>query len=127
MMQISYTAACNRLHAVEQRLARWLLMIHERVHKDALDLTHEFIAEMLGAGRASVTLAAGILQKAGLIHYSRGHITIVSREGLELVTCDCYAKSRAEFERVGLGLERDSQISLSPVIKIKAFAARRNL
>jgi CRP-like cAMP-binding protein len=104
MMQIANTAVCNRLHPVEQRLARWLLMIQDRVQANELHLTHEFIANMLGVGRVPVTLAAGMLQKAGLIQYSRGDITIVNRDGLALVSCECYLLSKAEFDKVGLEL-----------------------
>jgi len=104
LMQIANTAVCNRLHPVEQRLARWLLMIQDRVQAIELHLTHEFIATMLGVGRVPVTLAAGMLQKAGLIQYSRGDITIVNRDGLELVACECYLFSKAEFDKVGLEL-----------------------
>jgi CRP-like cAMP-binding protein len=104
MMQIANTAVCNRLHPVEQRLARWLLMTQDRVQANELYLTHEFIATMLGVGRVPVTLAAGMLQKAGLIQYSRGEITISNRAGLELVACECYLLSKAEFDKVGLEL-----------------------
>lgn len=103
MMQVANTAVCNRLHPIEQRLTRWLLMTQDRVQRNELHLTHEFIATMLGSGRVPVTLAAGMLQKAGLIHYSRGDITIVNRDGLALVTCECYERSKAEFDNVGLG------------------------
>jgi len=85
--QISQTAVCNRLHAVEQRLCRWLLLSHDRVHSRELQMTQEFIAHMLGGRRESVTVAAGRLQDAGLIHYARGHITILDRTGLEATVC----------------------------------------
>src|SRR5262245_11798303 len=85
--QISQTAVCNRLHAVEQRLCRWLLLTHDRVGSVELLLTQEFIANMLGRRRESVTKAAGRLQKAGLIRYVRGHITILDRHGLEAASC----------------------------------------
>lgn len=88
--QISQTAACNRLHTVEERLARWLLMIHDRIQEDEFMLTQEFIATMLGSRRAGVTVAAGALSSAGLIAYRRGHIRIVNREGLEDASCECY-------------------------------------
>ena len=88
--QISHTAVCNRLHAVEQRLGRWLLMCHDRVERDELQMTQEFISNMLGGRRETVTVAAGRLQDAGLIRYSRGHITIVDRKGLEAAVCECY-------------------------------------
>ena len=88
--QISYSAVCNRLHAVEQRLCRWLLMCHDRVERDELQMTQEFISNVLGGRRETVTVAAGRLQDAGLIRYSRGHITIVDRKGLEDSACECY-------------------------------------
>jgi len=88
--QIAQTAVCNRLHAVEQRLCRWLLMCRDRVERDELEMTQEFISNMLGGRRETVTVAAGRLQDAGLIRYSRGHITIVDRKGLEAVVCECY-------------------------------------
>lgn len=104
LMQVATTAVCNRLHPVEQRLARWLLMIQDRVQTNELYLTHEFIANMLGVGRVPVTLAAGMLQKAGLIQYSRGDVKITNREGLGQVACECYLLGRAEFDKVGLEL-----------------------
>lgn len=90
MIQISQTAVCNRLHAVEKRLCRWLLLSHDRVKSNEIQMTQEFIANMLGGRRESVTIAAGHLQNAGLIRYSRGHIVIVNRQGLEAVVCECY-------------------------------------
>src|SRR6202041_3451124 len=82
-MQVTQIAACNRLHEVEQRLARWLLMSADRIGSDAVPLTQELLAQMLGPRRASVTVAAGFLQKAGLISYTRGDVKIVDRAGLE--------------------------------------------
>jgi CRP-like cAMP-binding protein len=90
-MQATQVAACNRLHEVEQRLARWLLMSQDRVGGDVVPLTQEFLSHMLGTRRASVTVAAGVLQKAGLIKYSRGAVTIVDRNQLEDAACECYA------------------------------------
>jgi CRP-like cAMP-binding protein len=98
--QISQAAACNRLHSSEERLSRWLLMSHDRVGKDEFIITQEFLGQMLGARRATVTLAAGILQRAGLIRYHRGHIEIVDRDGLEDVSCECYRVIRSELEGV---------------------------
>ena len=89
-MQVAQLAACNRLHEIEQRLARWMLMCQDRIDADLLPMTHEFFAQMLGAGRPSVTLAAGALQKAGIIRYSRGKVTILNRKGLEDAACECY-------------------------------------
>lgn len=90
MKQIAQTAACNRLHTVEERLSRWLLMCHDRMESDELLLTQEFISNMLGTRRASVGSAATGLQTEGLIRYSRGRISILERVGLEEVACECY-------------------------------------
>jgi CRP-like cAMP-binding protein len=89
-MQIGQTAACNRLHDIEQRLARWLLMTQDRVDSAWLPITHDFLATMLGTGRPSVTLAAGVLKKKGLIEYHRGAVKIVARKKLEDYACECY-------------------------------------
>ncbi|MEP6917384.1 MAG: Crp/Fnr family transcriptional regulator [Acidobacteriota bacterium] len=101
--QISQTAVCNRLHPVEQRLCRWLLMCHDRVESDDLQMTQEFISNMLGGRRETVTVAAGRLQDAGLIRYSRGHITIVDRHGLEAAACECYPAVAAWCRRLAAG------------------------
>ena len=98
--QISQTAVCNRLHPVEKRLGRWLLLCHDRVDSDELRMTQEFIANMLGGRRESVTVAAGHLQDAGLIHYARGQIRILDRRGLETAACECYRIVREEMERL---------------------------
>jgi CRP-like cAMP-binding protein len=90
MKQVGQTAACNRLHAVKERLARWLLMCHDRMDSNELLLTQEFIADMLGTRRAGVSSAATGLQSAGVIRYSRGHISILNRSGLEGSACECY-------------------------------------
>ena len=90
-MQATQVAACNRLHDVGQRLARWLLMSQDRIGGEIVPLTQEFLSHMLGTRRASVTVAAGILQKAGLIKYSRGAVTVVNRSKLEDAACECYA------------------------------------
>jgi CRP-like cAMP-binding protein len=90
MRQVSQTAACNATHTTEERLARWLLMCSDRVDSMKLGLTQEFLAEMLGTRRATVSVAAITLQSANLIHYNRGHITIIEREGLEAFACECY-------------------------------------
>lgn len=98
--QISQAAACNRLHSSEERLSRWLLMSHDRVGSDQFMITQEFLGQMLGARRSTVSVSAGILQRAGLIHYVRGRVTIVDRPGLEAVSCECYGVIKAELERV---------------------------
>jgi CRP-like cAMP-binding protein len=90
-VQVTQIAACNRLHEVNERLARWLLMTQDRVGSEHLPLTQEFLAQMLGTRRSSVTVSAGTLQKAGLIAYTRGHVTIHDRPRLEEAACDCYA------------------------------------
>jgi CRP-like cAMP-binding protein len=100
LTQIAQSCACNRLHSVEQRLCRWILMTHDRVGLDKLPLTQEFIAMMLGVRRPTVSLVAAMLQKAGFIHYSRGIIDVQDRAGLEAGSCECYAVVRHELERV---------------------------
>lgn len=89
-LRVSQIAACNRFHETEQRLARWLLMSHDRVGSEVLPFTHEFLASMLGTGRAIVSIAAAILQKAGLIQYRRGTVRILDRDNLEDAACECY-------------------------------------
>ncbi len=89
-MQTTQIAACNRLHDVEERLARWILMSQDRIQSDHLPLTQEFLGQMLGTRRSSVTVSAGILQKAGLISHTRGSVTILNRQKLEAAACDCY-------------------------------------
>jgi len=108
--QISQTAVCNRLHSVEKRLCRWLLLSHDRVKADELLMTQEFISNMLGGRRESVTVAAGRLQDAGLIHYSRGHISILDRKGLEASVCECYQVVKNETDRL-IGETRKSDFT----------------
>src|SRR5580698_374321 len=98
--QIAQAAACNRLHSSEERLSRWLLMSQDRVDSDEFMITQEFLAQMLGARRSTVSVSAGILQRAGLIRYTRGHVTIVDRAGLEAVSCECYGVIKAELDQV---------------------------
>jgi CRP-like cAMP-binding protein len=101
LTQVSQTAACNRVHHVNERCARWLLMTHDRIDgSDTFPLTHQYLAFMLGARRAGVTVAAGALQKAGLIQYKRGRITIIDRAGLERASCGCYGVVRNHFDRL---------------------------
>jgi len=90
-MQVAQTAACNRLHNIKQRLARWLLIAQDRVDSGFLPITHDFLATMLGTDRPSVSLAAGILQKAQIIEYARGAVKILNRKKLEEFVCECYA------------------------------------
>ena len=100
IMQISQTALCNRLHSVEQRLARWLLMSHDRSATDELSLTQEFLSIMLGVNRPSVSNSAVLLQSGGFIKYTRGKITLLDREGLEDFACDCYDIVKPEYDRL---------------------------
>jgi CRP-like cAMP-binding protein len=97
LAQVQQTAACNSMHTIQQRLCRWLLMMHDRAESAELSYTHEFLAHMLGADRKSVTLAAQEMQAAGLIDYRRGKIEIVDRLGLEKAACECYAIVQERF------------------------------
>jgi CRP-like cAMP-binding protein len=99
-VQASQTAACNRLHEIAERLARWLLLCQDRVESDELQITHQSLADMLGTPRSTVTLAARMLQKAGLVNYSRGHVRILNRKGLEEAACECYRSIRNECDRL---------------------------
>lgn len=98
--QLAQTAACNRLHSLEERCCRWLLTAHDSALSDNFQLTHEFLAMMLGVQRAGVSITANILQKAGLIQYVRGHVTIINRAGLEDASCECYRSTRTEIDRL---------------------------
>jgi CRP-like cAMP-binding protein len=90
-LQVAQTAGCNRLHGIEQRLARWLLMAQDRVDSEILPITHDFLATMLGTDRPSVTLAAGVLQRNQIIEYNRGAVKILNRDELQKVACECYS------------------------------------
>jgi CRP-like cAMP-binding protein len=100
---IMQSTACNAIHSVEQRLARWLLMAHDRVGRDEFPLTQEFVAMMLGASRPTVTLVAGTLQRAGLITYRRGQLRILDREALEAASCECYGVTADRLRNVTRG------------------------
>jgi CRP-like cAMP-binding protein len=101
--QVARTAACNSRHHIDQRLARWLLMAHDRVEGDEFPMTHEFMAMMLGVRRAGITTAARSLSKAGFIEYERGRITVTDRPGLEAASCECYGIARrAQDQLLGL-------------------------
>jgi CRP-like cAMP-binding protein len=101
-MQVAQTAACNRLHDIKHRLARWLLMTQDRVDSESLPITHDFLATMLGTDRPSVSLAAGVLQKKKLIEYTRGAVKIVNRKKLEDSACECYGVTQQYNGELGL-------------------------
>jgi CRP-like cAMP-binding protein len=115
LTQVGQSSACNRMHSVEVRCARWLLMTQDRVGRDEFSLTHQFLAQMLGVRRATVTVTAGALQKAGFIEYSRGIISILDRKGLENAACECYNIIRHELDRV-LG---DRPAGMNPLAGMK--------
>ena len=99
MTLLAQNSACNRRHSVEERCVRWLLMTHEQVGADSFELTHQFLSQMLGVRRATVTVTAGALQQAGYLKYHRGIITILNRAGLEDMACECYAIIHNEYAR----------------------------
>jgi CRP-like cAMP-binding protein len=98
--QVAQSAACNQFHTLQQRCCRWLLMTHDRMQAEDFLLTQEFLAMMLGVQRTGVSIAASALQRAGLIRYKRGNVTIINRRGLERLSCECYAVSKKEFDRL---------------------------
>ncbi len=102
LTQIVQTAACNRLHKVQGRCARWMLLTHDRVDSDEFPLSHEFLSYMLGVERSTVTVIAGVLQKAGLISYVHGRVTVIDRAGLEAAACECYQVAAERFATLGL-------------------------
>ncbi len=108
VLTLSQIAACNRLHEAEERLARWLLMVQDRTDLDVLNITQEFLAEMLGAQRTTVTLVAGSLQRSGLIEYQRGRVKIINREELEAAACECYQNAKKLYRSL---YERSSSVS----------------
>jgi CRP-like cAMP-binding protein len=101
-MLVMQSTACMALHPVQDRCARWLLLAHDRVREDEFQLSHEFLAMMLGATRPTVSVVAGTLQEAGLIQYRHGRITILDRKSLEDASCECYGTVKAQFDRLGL-------------------------
>jgi len=102
MVQVSQTALCNRVHSVEERLSRWVLVNQDRTEHHQLPLTHEFLARMLGVNRSTVSLTAATLQRAGVIRYSRGKFVIVDRDRLEEIACDCYGIVKEQYKRLGV-------------------------
>jgi len=125
MAQISLTAACNCTHPLEKRFSRWLLLIRDRAVCDELVMTQEFIAHLLGGRRETVTVAAGHLQDAGIIHYNRGRITIIDRAGLEKAVCECYRAVKSECDRILLpGGSAASQPAAAVLARSRASRAR---
>ena len=102
LMLMMQSTGCMALHTVQERCCRWLLMTHDRIRQDEFHLSHEFLAMMLGSTRPTVTLVAGALQKAGLIKYTHGRITILDRKSLEKTSCECYGTVKGHFDRLGL-------------------------
>lgn len=98
--QVSQTAVCNGCHSLQERLARWLLMAHDRAKDNQFPMTHEFMAMMLGVRRSGVTVIAGSLKQAGLISYTNGHMTILDRQGLEAAACECYGTIQRQYEQL---------------------------
>ena len=100
LSEVAQTAACHRLHSLEERCCRWLLLAQDNAQSDSFPLTHEFLAVMLGVGRSYVSVTATALRRQGLIQYARGRVTITDRSGLEASACECYGAVRDEFERL---------------------------
>jgi CRP-like cAMP-binding protein len=100
MLQLAHASACTRFHQIDARLSRWLLMMQDRAHTDTFGVTQEFLSFMLGVRRVGISGAAAALQQQGLIQYSRGHVTVLNRKGLEAISCSCYADDRRTYTRV---------------------------
>src|SRR5215470_11950740 len=98
--QVAQSAVCSRFHSIEQRLARWILASRDRTRRNSFPYTQEFLGHMLGADRSSVTIAAGLFKRAGLIDYRRGSITVIDSKGLEKLACECYSLLKREFQAV---------------------------
>jgi hypothetical protein len=109
------TSACNRMHSMGQRCARWILMVHDRMERDEFELTQLILSQMLGVRRATVTEAALELQRAGAIDYTRGRVTVVNRATLEAASCECYAIVRSTFDRL---VGTDGEITPSPLERV---------
>ena len=109
MRQILYGAACNRIHSMDERCARWLLMTHDRADGDTFPLTQEFLSHMLGVRRATVNVATGMLKKAGFIRFVRGKITVIDRAGLESAACDCYQAIIAVYDSLSPGIPKPAE------------------
>ena len=97
LAQVSQTAICNRLHPLEARFARWLLLVQDSIQSNELPLTQEFVAQMLGVRRSGITVAAGTLRQSGIIYYTRGRITVLNRQSLEATACECYRVIQKEY------------------------------
>jgi CRP-like cAMP-binding protein len=108
MRQVLFGAACNRMHSMEERCARWLLMTHDRAGQDAFPLTQEFLSHMLGVRRATVNVATGGLKKAGFIQYVRGRVTLIDRPGLESASCGCYQATIRAYNSILPGAQQQS-------------------
>jgi CRP-like cAMP-binding protein len=122
LTQMAQTAVCNRFHSVDKQLCRWLLLSIDRLATDELTMTQELIANMLGVRREGVTEAAGNLQKAGLIEYHRGHITVIDRPGLEARVCECYQVVKKEFDRLLPDQRSPRRSTPPPAIELAALS-----
>ena len=124
MRQILYGAACNRIHSMEERCARWLLMTHDRAGGDTFPITQEFLSHMLGVRRATVNVATGMLKKAGFIRYVRGKLTVVDRAGLEAAACNCYQSVIAVYNGMGsANRQRQGRPSVKVAVNLAVYLA----